>query len=287
MSLIETIAALRDTRAAWAQAGQRVALVPTMGNLHAGHLSLVEQARGLADRVIVTIFVNPLQFAPGEDFEQYPRTLDADLAQLAPLEPDVVFAPSTEELYPNGHPIDTQVVVGALAHQFCGEFRAGHFVGAATVVNLLLNVCTPEVAVFGRKDYQQLLIFQRMAADLHIPTEIVGGDTMREPNGLAMSSRNRYLSADERDRAAELYAALRATAEALEAGQRDFAALEARAWARLEAAGFAPQFFRVLSPALEPPVADAADFSVIAAAVMGKARLIDNIQVRGGRAQAA
>ena len=280
MKLVKTIAELRAARAAWSRAGDRVALVPTMGNLHAGHLSLVEQARGLADRVIVTIFVNPLQFAPGEDFDQYPRTLEADMQQLEALRPDLVFAPSTAEVYPEGHPIATEVVVGELAHRFCGEFRQGHFVGAATVVNLLLNLTTPDVAIFGQKDYQQLLIFQRMAADLHIATDIVGGATVREANGLAMSSRNQYLSDDERARAAELHATLTATASALQGGDRDLDTLERQAWQRLEAAGFKPQFFRVLSPDLGTPAAADQDFAVIAAGLMGKARLIDNVQVR-------
>lgn len=282
MKLINTIDALRATRGDWAHAGETVALVPTMGNLHAGHLSLVEQAKAAAQRVIVSIFVNPLQFAPGEDFDQYPRTLDADLAQLAALEPDVVFAPATDTLYPQGHPIATQVVVGELAHRFCGEFRQGHFIGASTVVNLLLNLTTPDVAIFGQKDYQQLLIFQRMAADLHIPTDIRGGATVREADGLAMSSRNQYLSADERACAPLLQRCLRDAAETLCTGERDFLAVEAAATARLLEAGFEVQFFRVLSPVLDEPDASSADFALIAAALLGRARLIDNLQVRSG-----
>ena len=282
MKLVKTIDELRALRAEWARADERVALVPTMGNLHAGHVSLVEQAKAAAQRVIVSIFVNPLQFAPGEDFDQYPRTLDADLDKLQPLAPDVVFAPATNTLYPDGHPIATQVVVGELAHQFCGEHRQGHFVGASTVVNLLLNLTTPDIAIFGQKDYQQLLIFQRMAADLHIATDICGGATVREADGLAMSSRNQYLSDDERQCAPLLHACLRDAAQLLCDGERDFAALEAAATARLLEAGFEPQFFRVLSPALTEPQTDAEDFALIAAALLGRARLIDNVQVRGG-----
>lgn len=283
MTLITDIEALREQRSDWARAGESVALVPTMGNLHAGHLSLVEQARAAAQRVIVSIFVNPLQFAPGEDFDQYPRTLDADLALLEPLAPDVVFAPATDTLYPNGHPIATEVVVGQLAHQFCGEFRKGHFVGASTVVNLLLNLTTPDIAIFGQKDYQQLLIFQRMAADLHIATEIRGGATVREADGLAMSSRNQYLSADERKCAPLLHTCLCEAAQLLCDGERDFTALEAAATARLLEAGFETQFFRVLSPALTEPDAGCDEFALIAAALLGRARLIDNVQVRAGQ----
>lgn len=283
MKLLTSIDELRAARSNWLRDGESVALVPTMGNLHAGHLSLVEQAKAAAQRVIVSIFVNPLQFAPGEDFDQYPRTLDDDLQRLQAATPDVVFAPATETLYPDGHPIATQVVVGEMAHQFCGEFRQGHFVGAATVVNLLLNLTTPDVAIFGQKDYQQLLIFQRMAADLHIPTDIRGGATLREPDGLAMSSRNRYLSDEERERAPLLNACLCDAAALLADGERDFAAIEAAATARLLEAGFQPQFFRVLSPALTEPESAADDFALIAAAILGRARLIDNVQVRGGR----
>lgn len=282
MKLIDNPTELRAQRSAWLRAEETVALVPTMGNLHAGHLSLVEQAKVAAQRVIVSIFVNPLQFAPGEDFDQYPRTLDADMALLQSLAPDAVFAPATQTLYPQGHPIATQVVVGELAHQFCGEFRQGHFVGASTVVNLLLNLTTPDIAIFGQKDYQQLLIFQRMAADLHIATEIRGGATVREADGLAMSSRNQYLSADERKRAPLLQACLQDAAQMLCEGERDFTAIEAAATARLLEANFQPQFFRVLSPALDQPDAASADFALIAAALLGRARLIDNVQVRGG-----
>ncbi|WP_348673421.1 pantoate--beta-alanine ligase [uncultured Abyssibacter sp.] len=279
MKLVHGIDELRSLRAEWQAAGERVALVPTMGNLHAGHLSLVEQVRPVADRTVVSIFVNPLQFAPGEDFERYPRTLTEDMAQLEPLAPDVVFAPSVEAMYPRGYPIATNVVVNGLVERFCGEFRAGHFVGAATVVTILLNLVRPDVAIFGEKDYQQLLVFRTMARELHMPVEILSGPTVREDNGLAMSSRNRYLSAEERDRAAMLRRELLAAARALKRGVRDFRALETAARAHLVTAGFEPQYFDIVAPDLGPALPEDDDFVILAAAVLGAARLIDNIRL--------
>lgn len=280
MKLIHDLAELRALRAAWRSAGESVGLVPTMGNLHAGHLSLVEQIQPQTDRVVVTIFVNPLQFAPGEDFEQYPRTLEEDLAKLAALDPDVVFAPSVEAMYPAGYPIATQVAVEPLVNRYCGEFRAGHFTGAATVVTILFNLVQPELAIFGEKDYQQLLIFRRMAADLHMPVRIVSGATVREANGLAMSSRNRYLSQAQRDQAATLRRVLLATGRALLAGRRDFDVLESDGLSQLANAGFEPQYLKIATPTLDSPSVDAADFVVLAAAVLGSARLIDNITLQ-------
>ncbi|MEC9406858.1 MAG: pantoate--beta-alanine ligase [Pseudomonadota bacterium] len=280
MKLIHDLAELRALRAAWRSAGESVGLVPTMGNLHAGHLSLVEQIQPQTDRVVVTIFVNPLQFAPGEDFEQYPRTLDEDLAKLAALDPDVVFAPSVEAMYPAGYPIATQVAVEPLVNRYCGEFRAGHFTGAATVVTILFNLVQPELAIFGEKDYQQLLIFRRMAADLHMPVRIVSGATVREANGLAMSSRNRYLSQAQRDQAATLRRVLLATGRALLAGRRDFDVLESDGLRQLTDAGFEPQYLKIATPTLDSPSVDAADFVVLVAAVLGSARLIDNITLQ-------
>jgi len=279
MKLVHGIDELRSLRAEWQAAGERVALVPTMGNLHAGHLSLVEQVRPVADRTVVSIFVNPLQFAPGEDFERYPRTLTEDMAQLEPLAPDVVFAPSVEAMYPRSYPIATNVVVNGLVERFCGEFRAGHFVGAATVVTILLNLVRPDVAIFGEKDYQQLLVFRTMARELHMPVEILSGPTVREDNGLAMSSRNRYLSAEECDRAAMLRRELLAAARALKRGVRDFRALETAARAHLVTAGFEPQYFDIVAPDLGPALPEDDDFVILAAAVLGAARLIDNIRL--------
>ena len=280
MKLVHDLAELHELRAAWRTAGETVALVPTMGNLHAGHLSLVEQVQPQADRVIVTIFVNPLQFAPGEDFEQYPRTLDEDLAKLDALRPDVVFAPSVEAMYPTGYPIATRVAVEPLVDRYCGAFRAGHFTGAATVVTILFNLVQPDLASFGEKDYQQLLIFRRMAADLHMPVRIVSGATIREPNGLAMSSRNRYLTQAQRDQASTLRQVLLATGRALLAGRRDFEALEADGLLQLAEAGFDPQYLKIATPALDSPGPEADDFVVLAAAVLGSARLIDNITLQ-------
>jgi pantoate--beta-alanine ligase len=218
MHLVHTVAELHATLQPWRAAGERVALVPTMGNLHAGHLSLVSRAHELGECVVVSIFVNPLQFGPSEDFERYPRTLEADCALLEAAGVDVVFAPGVRDMYPGGYPPATTVAVGgALTEILCGAFRPGHFAGVATVVNILFNLVAPEVAVFGEKDYQQLAVIRRMAADLGMSVRIVGAPTLREADGLAMSSRNQYLSPEERRRSAGLHAALAAAAAQLRA----------------------------------------------------------------------
>ena len=275
MPIVSDIAALREART---RLPGRVALVPTMGNLHAGHFSLVRAARERADSVVVSIFVNPLQFGPGEDYADYPRTLEADAAALGEEGVDLVFAPDRRRMYPYGDSA-TRVTVGEGAEILGGEFRPGHFEGVTTVVAMLLNLVRPDIAVFGEKDYQQLVLIRRMAADLHFPTEIAGAPTVREADGLAMSSRNQYLSAAERAAAPELYAALREAADRLRAGERDYAAIEAAGLARLSAAGFRPDYFTVLSPDLHCPDAAAGEWRVLAAGRLGRARLIDNLAV--------
>lgn len=277
MKIVHDPSALRATVAAWRRAGERVALVPTMGNLHRGHLHLVERARAMAQRVVVSIFVNPLQFGPSEDFDRYPRTLAADAAQLEAAEADLLFAPEVQALYPRGQQGLTRIRVPDLADALCGEFRPGHFDGVATVVNLLLNLVQPHVALFGEKDYQQLAVIRRMVADLHMPVEILGVPTQRDADGLALSSRNQYLSADERARASVLYAALKEIAASLEAGNRDFAGLIAIGLERLRDAGFEPQYLAIRAPDLGPPRVEDAQFSVLVAAYLGRTRLIDNI----------
>ena len=205
MQLIHEVTALRAAIAQYRAQGQRIALVPTMGNLHAGHASLVAQARDSADCVVVSIFVNPLQFGPNEDFDRYPRTLDADCEVLREQGATLVFAPSLEQMYPNGYPPSTTVQVdGALVEQLDGVSRPGHFRGVATVVNILFNLVQPDLAIFGEKDYQQLAVIRRMVADLGLPIEVRGAPTVREADGLARSSRNQYLSAEQRARSSTI-----------------------------------------------------------------------------------
>jgi len=277
MQTVHTIAELRAQVMAWKRAGEQVAFVPTMGNLHRGHIHLVERARELAPRTVASIFVNPMQFGPSEDFAAYPRTLDADSRQLETAGLDLLFAPSVAEVYPRPLEQMTQVTVPELPTVLCGASRPTHFSGVTTVVSKLFNMVQPDIAVFGEKDWQQLVIIRRMATDLDMPVAIVGVPTVREPDGLALSSRNGYLSAEERAIAPTLYATLRATAERLRAGERDFAALEAEAKAQLASAGFRPDYFEIRRPDdLQRPNLEDAELRIFAAAWLGRARLIDN-----------
>lgn len=281
MHIVHTVSELHATLHPWRNARETIALVPTMGNLHAGHLSLVEKARELAECVVVSIFVNPLQFGPNEDFEKYPRTLEADAGVLKKAGVDVVFAPSVRDLYPGGFPPATTVSVGGpLTGILCGPYRPGHFTGVATVVNILFNRVDPEIAVFGEKDYQQLAVIRRMVADLGLSVRVVGAPTLREPDGLAMSSRNQYLSADDRKRAGRLHEALAWVGEQLRAGRRDFAMLSQEGQARMVKAGFNPQYLDIRTADLDPPTEATRDFVVLTAAYLGATRLIDNLQLR-------
>lgn len=280
MRIVHTVAELRAAVAAWRAAGERVAFVPTMGNLHAGHYSLVTLARQRARRVLASVFVNPTQFGPSEDYSRYPRTLEADAAGLAAHGCDLLYAPAVEEMYPFGVEAAVRMHVPRLGDTLCGAFRPGHFDGVATVVTRLLSMAQADYAIFGQKDYQQVLVIRHLARDLALPGEILVGPTVREANGLAMSSRNQYLSTVERERAGAIHASLQAMREGVRAGT-GFAALEAEAIARLEAAGLRPEY---------AAVRDAADLSVpganrrhglvaLVAARLGTARLIDNLLI--------
>ena len=280
MKTVRTIISLRENLHSWRQFSESVAVVPTMGNLHAGHLSLVELARTCAKRVVVTVFVNPTQFGPGEDYATYPQTLDSDRRKLTRAGVDILFAPPVAEIYPRGEQGTTVVSVPELSGILCGESRPGHFDGVSSVVTRLFNIVQPDTAVFGQKDYQQLLIIRRLQADLHLPVRIVAGPTAREPDGLALSSRNQYLTPDERQQAPGLQLAIAACARRLRAGERDLGVLEKRGIAELRAAGFRPDYFAIRK-ALDLSPATAADRAlvVLAAGHLGRARLIDNTLV--------
>jgi pantoate--beta-alanine ligase len=281
MHLVHTVADLHSRLQPWRKARETIAFVPTMGNLHAGHISLVDKARELGECVVVSIFVNPLQFGPSEDFDKYPRTLAADAELLKKAGVDVVFAPSVPDMYPGGYPPATTVTVGGpLTEILCAPFRPGHFAGVATVVNILFNHVRPDVAVFGEKDYQQLAVLRRMTADLGLGIRIVSAPTLRDPDGLAMSSRNQYLSADDRKRAAKLHETLQWVVAQLREGRRDLAALSLEAQGRLAKAKFNPQYVEIRTPDLEAPAEGAKEFVVLAAAYLGTTRLIDNVSAR-------
>jgi len=280
LETLTDVDALRAQIARWRQAGERIAFVPTMGNLHAGHLELVRRARQLARRVVVSVFVNPTQFGPGEDFERYPRTLDEDRAALRSLEVDLLFTPGVETMYPEGTERITRIEVPGVTEGLCGAFRPGHFSGVATVVARLFNLVQPDVAVFGRKDYQQLVMIRKMTRDLCFPIAIEGVATVREADGLAMSSRNRYLSPEERRVAPVLQRTLQDIAEMARAGECNPAALEEQGMTALANAGFRPDYVSIRQASdLSPARACEPGWIVLAAAWLGRARLIDNLEI--------
>jgi len=260
----------------------RTAFVPTMGNLHAGHVALVELAKQHGHPVVASIFVNPLQFGAGEDFERYPRTLESDCEKLAAAGCDLVFAPDVAELYPVPQTFTVQPPE-ALANDLCGAFRPGHFSGMATVVLKLFNLVQPRVAVFGKKDFQQLRVIRELVRQFNLPIDILAGDTLREADGLAMSSRNAYLGTSERIQAAQLQRELAAIVAAVQAGERDFAALAATAARHLKMAGWRVDYVALRDAAtLQAPPADSARLVVLGAAWLGKTRLIDNLEIALG-----
>ncbi len=280
---MQTIHAIPDLRAAvraLRAKARRIALVPTMGNLHAGHLALVERARQVADDVVVSIFVNPLQFGANEDYDRYPRSEERDAALLAEAGARLLFLPAVDTLYPQGQEGCTRVMVPGLSDILCGASRPGHFVGVSTIVSKLFHIVMPDVAVFGEKDYQQLAVLRRMVRDLDMPIELIGLPTLREADGLAMSSRNGYLSEEERAIAPGLYRTLCAAREALLAGQRPDL-VEAQASERLRVLGLRPEYVSVRrAEDLAPPSGVKGErLRILAAAHLGRTRLIDNIEV--------
>ena len=278
MHIARTVAELRAAVHDWRIADGRIAFVPTMGNLHAGHLALVERAKAAGDHVVASVFVNPTQFGPNEDFDRYPRTENADAAKLAAAGVELLFLPGVEEMYPGGTGAATFVEVPGLSDILCGAHRPGHFRGVATVVARLFNLVEPHAAVFGEKDFQQLAVIRRMVRDLGFAVEVIGAPTLREPDGLAMSSRNQYLSAAERAQAPALYRLLQELGGRL-AGGEPAAALEVAGTARLAEAGFRPDYVAIRNALdLGEPVSGA-ERVVLAAAHLGGTRLIDNLRV--------
>ena len=276
---------LREAIAAHRRQGRRIGFVPTMGNLHAGHLALVEAAREASDIVVVSIFVNPMQFGPNEDLDSYPRTPQADLAALEPLGTDIAYLPPVDDVYPDGLQAQTQVVVPGLSDILEGACRPGFFTGVATVVNRLFNLVQPDLAWFGRKDFQQLLVIRKMVRDLAMPIEIRDVDTIREADGLAMSSRNNYLDADQRQRAAGLYRVLRGIVQHYRPGGGNRAALQAAARQELADMGFRPDYVEVRRASdLAEPGQEDDELVVLAAAWLDKTRLIDNLPFQAGTA---
>ena len=281
MKIVTRIAELRAIVHGWRMAGESIAFVPTMGNLHAGHASLIGAAHLHGRRVVASVFVNPLQFGPNEDFNAYPRTPEDDAALLTGQGVDVLFLPTVAEMYPLGSAGSTIVDVPELSGILCGAFRPGHFQGVATVVVKLLNLVQPDVGIFGEKDYQQLTIIRRSVEDLCLPVKIVGAPTVRTEDGLALSSRNRYLSEQERAIAPTVYRTLDHARRRLEGGDADIAGIERQGVETLRAAGFRPDYFEVrMANTLERPRGQDIDVVVLTAARLGRARLIDNLQCR-------
>jgi pantoate--beta-alanine ligase len=280
VQIVKTREELREIVSGWRHLDEHVALVPTMGNLHAGHASLVDAAREHAERVVVSVYVNPTQFGPGEDFSEYPRTIKRDTQRLKQVGADVLFVPDDATVYPFGHDCATVVAVPGLTENFCGASRPGHFDGVTTVVARLFALVQPDVAVFGQKDYQQQLVIRYMNRDLNLPIRVITAPTVREKDGLAMSSRNAYLTEQERETAPALFAVLQDVGRALQDGKREFAQLETGAITRLAAAGFDVDYFAIRrAENLAVPDRDCDELVVLAAATLGKARLIDNVVV--------
>lgn len=280
MRTVNSLKELRTILRGYRQQEKTVALVPTMGNLHEGHISLVRKAAEAADIVVTSIFVNPMQFGASEDLDTYPRTLNEDQEKLCDAGTTLVFAPSVEEIYPEGLARHTRVVVPEVSDGHCGASRPGHFEGVATVVSMLFNMVQPDVAVFGEKDFQQLSVIRKMTQDLMMPVEVISVPTVREYDGLAKSSRNCYLSEEERRLAPVIYQTLQSTAAKIAAGREDFLELSQEAGDRLREAGMRLDYFNIAnSQTLKPANREDKHVTLLAAAFLGTTRLIDNLSV--------
>ncbi len=251
-----------------------------MGNLHEGHISLIEKGQSLCDRNICSIFVNPMQFGPNDDWDHYPRTLDADIAKLEAVGCDLVYLPTASELYPQGLDKISHVQVTDLTDHYEGRHRPGHFTGVATVVLKLFNIVKPDVSVFGKKDYQQYRVISKMVEDFNLDVQIIGQETTRDASGLATSSRNQYLDAAQKEKAAMIYRTLQQAAAGIDQGERDFRALEQDAIASLDDAGFKTDYFNICSAeTLLPAIPEDRDLVILVTAAMGQTRLLDNIEI--------
>ena len=280
MNVVKTVADLRAAVTRARGEGKRIGFVPTMGNLHAGHIALVKKAGQRADFVVASIFVNPLQFGPNEDLASYPRTLTTDQDKLFEAGCHLLFAPSVEEMYPHGQALQTIVRVPGVSEGLCGGSLPGHFDGVSTVVSKLFNMVLPDLAVFGQKDFQQLAVIRTMVRDLNMPVQIIGEPIVRAEDGLALSSRNGYLSADERNTAPVLHRTLQQLAEAIRNGECDYSALLASGHQRLQTSGLRPDYLEVRNALdLSPVTADSRELVILAAAYLGKTRLLDNLLV--------
>ncbi len=280
MRTVHTLKELRTMLRGYRQKGKRIALVPTMGNLHEGHLSLVRRASETADIVVTSIFVNPVQFGASEDLDSYPRTLQADQEALDKAGSTLVFTPANSEIYPDGLARQTRVIVPEVSEGHCGASRPGHFEGVATVVTMLFNMVQPDVAVFGEKDFQQLAVIRKLTRDLMMPVQIIGAPTIREKDGLAKSSRNGYLSKTDRATAPVVYKTLQDAARKIRQGRTDFTVIEEEANKALSDAGLRPDYFNIAnSLTLKPATADDTEITLLVAAFLGATRLIDNLSV--------
>jgi pantoate--beta-alanine ligase len=280
MNTVKTVRELRAVVARARSEGKRIALVPTMGNLHSGHIALVTKAVQRADFVIASIFVNPLQFGPTEDLASYPRTLAADQEQLLQAGCHLLFTPTVEEMYPHGMADQTIVRVPVVSEGLCGGSRPGHFDGVSTVVSKLFNMVQPDIAIFGQKDFQQLAVVNALVRDLNMPIQIIGEPTVRAADGLALSSRNGYLTEDQRAAAPALYRVIKQIGTALQNGEQDHQRLIGDGVKALEAAGFRPDYLEIRNAvSLRPATPDDHDLVVLGAAFMGKTRLIDNLHL--------
>jgi pantoate--beta-alanine ligase len=280
---MNTVKTVRELRAAVARArseGKRIGLVPTMGNLHSGHAALITKAAQRADFVVASIFVNPMQFGPNEDLATYPRTLAADQERLLQAGCHLLFTPTVDEMYPHGMSDQTTVSVPCISEGLCGASRPGHFDGVATVVSKLFNMVQPDLAVFGEKDFQQLAVIRALVRDLNMPIQIIGEPTVRAADGLALSSRNGYLDAEQLAIAPELYRVIQQIGKAIDDGERDFSSLLHASKARLEAVGLRPDYLEIReATSLRPATEQDHDLVILAAAFLGKTRLIDNLHL--------
>lgn len=282
MQIIHTISEIRQLVQTYKQAGKVIAFVPTMGNLHQGHIELVKMALSQADIVISSIFVNPLQFGEDEDFEQYPRTLDADAKKLQQVGCDIIFAPVVDEMYPkseDGESIQSQVSVPGISDILEGASRPGHFIGVATVVAKLFNMVQPDKAVFGSKDYQQLQVIKRFVQDLCFPVEILSHPIVRESSGLAMSSRNAYLSTEQKKQAAEIFQTLQKIGAQIVQGEEEYHTIQQHAIEHLDRLGFKTDYIQIQDANLRRPMSSSKNLVILVAAYLGDTRLIDNLQV--------